>query len=62
LRPKKTITYIEPLTKCDILGVVSIFGLEKNFHNANGVKVEDLRVSLKKFVVGSKSNAKLKNI
>ncbi|MFX1567223.1 MAG: hypothetical protein ACFFCV_02515, partial [Promethearchaeota archaeon] len=46
--------------KRDILGVISIFGLEKNFPNSSGAKDEDLRASFKKFVEGSKNNTKLK--
>ncbi|KKL56851.1 hypothetical protein LCGC14_2241260 [marine sediment metagenome] len=60
LKPKKTITYIEPLTKRDILGIIAIFDLDNKIPNANGVKVEDLRISFKKIVAGSKNNTKLK--
>lgn len=59
LKPKKKVSYIEPLTKRDILGIISIFNLEKNIPNSAGAKDDDLRKSFRKYVESLKNTDKI---
>lgn len=50
LKPKTTIIAIEPLTKRDILGIVSIFELSNDIPNYQTSKLNTLRNNFKKLV------------
>lgn len=50
LKPKETTIVIEPLTKRDILGIVSIFDLSNDLPTAQTSKLTTLRNNFKKLV------------
>lgn len=58
LKPKKTTTIIEPLSKRDLLGIISLFNLSNNFPDPSSAKITTLRNKLKKIAV-SESNEEL---
>lgn len=60
LKPKVTIVVIEPLSKRDILGIISIFNLSNDFPNMQTAKLGTLRNSFKK-LVELKANEELNN-
>jgi len=60
LKPKETTVVIEPLTKRDILGIISIHNLSNDFPNMKTAKITTLRNKFKKLVVGE-SNEELNN-
>jgi len=55
LKPKTTKIVIEPLSKRDLLGVISMFNLDNSFPTAKTAKINTLRNKFKKLVV-SESN------
>lgn len=59
LKPKKTITYLESLTKRDILGVISLFGLNDEFLSAVNDKIDNLRSFFKEYVESLKTSDKM---
>ena len=50
LKPKITTVAIEPLTKRDILGIISMFNLDNDFPNAKTAKMTTIRNNFKKLV------------
>ena len=50
LNAKETTVVIEPLTKRDILGIISIFDLSNDIPNFQTAKITTLRTNLKKLV------------
>lgn len=60
LKPKETIITIEPLSKRDILGIISIFDLSNDLPTAQTAKLTTLRTNFKK-LVEVKANSDLNN-
>lgn len=60
LKPKETTTVIEPLSKRDLLGIISIYNLSNEFPDAQTAKMSALRTKFKKLVV-SEANSELNN-
>ena len=47
LKPQEIIITIEPLTKRDLLGIISIFNLDNDFPNMKTAKINTIRNSFK---------------
>lgn len=60
LKPKVKVQIIDPLTRRDILGMISMFNLSNEFPNAQKAKMATLRTNFKN-LVESGSNEELNN-
>lgn len=60
LKPKETTITMEPLTKRDILGIISIFDLSNDLPTAQTAKLTTLRTNFKK-IVELQANEELNN-